>query len=92
MHYNCLVEGNNRMIKNRVGQLLKNNGQSVADLQRGTGLSYDNAWQLANQNVSSIRFSTLAKLCEFFNCQPGDLLQYDPNHIPGVTSSEKSFR
>jgi putative transcriptional regulator len=80
------------MIKNRVGELLKSNGLSVADLHRGTGLSYDNAWHLANQDVSRIEFKTLARLCEFFECQPGDLLQYDPNHIPGVTSSEKSFR
>jgi putative transcriptional regulator len=79
------------LIKNRIGEYLKILGLSVADLHRGTGLSYDNAWHLANQDVSRIEFKTLAKLCEFFNCQVGDLLVYDPNHIPGVPSQEISF-
>lgn len=28
--------------------------------------------------VKGVRFSTLAKLCAALDCQPGDLLQYEP--------------
>ncbi len=28
--------------------------------------------------VRGVRFSTLAKLCEALECQPGDLLAYEP--------------
>ncbi len=28
--------------------------------------------------VRGVRFSTLAKLCEALECQPGDLLEYQP--------------
>ena len=29
--------------------------------------------------VKGVRFSTLAKLCAALDCQPGDLLAYDPD-------------
>ncbi|HEX8154470.1 MAG TPA: helix-turn-helix transcriptional regulator [Thermoanaerobaculia bacterium] len=29
--------------------------------------------------VKGVRFSTLAKLCAALECQPGDLLAYDPS-------------
>lgn len=29
--------------------------------------------------VKGVRFSTLAKLCAVLECQPGDLLAYDPS-------------
>jgi putative transcriptional regulator len=29
--------------------------------------------------VRGVRFSTLAKLCVVLDCQPGDLLAYDPD-------------
>lgn len=43
-----------------------------------------NAIDLTDQNISllkvgkakGIRFSTLAKICHYLRCQPGDLLEY----------------
>jgi len=29
--------------------------------------------------ISAIRFSTLEAICEALDCQPGDILEYDPN-------------
>ena len=29
--------------------------------------------------ISAIRFSTLEAVCEALNCQPGDILEYDPD-------------
>ena len=31
--------------------------------------------------VSAIRFSTLEAICDVLNCQPGDILEYDPNAV-----------
>ena len=28
--------------------------------------------------ISAIRFSTLEAICEALDCQPGDILEYDP--------------
>ena len=32
--------------------------------------------------VRGVRFSTLAKLCRVMDCQPGDLIAYDPADEP----------
>ena len=32
--------------------------------------------------VRGVRFSTLAKLCRILDCQPGDLIAYDPADEP----------
>ena len=34
---------------------------------------------LKTGKAKAIRFSTLEKLCEALNCQPGDLLEYVPD-------------
>lgn len=34
---------------------------------------------LKTGKAKAIRFSTLDKLCEALNCQPGDILEYLPN-------------
>jgi putative transcriptional regulator len=31
--------------------------------------------------ISAIRFSTLEAICEAMHCQPGDILEYDPDAI-----------
>ncbi|MBP3927404.1 MAG: helix-turn-helix domain-containing protein, partial [Clostridium sp.] len=32
--------------------------------------------------VSAIRFSTLNAICEALQCQPGDILEYQPEKAP----------
>ncbi len=34
---------------------------------------------LKTGKAKAIRFSTLERLCEALNCQPGDILEYLPN-------------
>jgi putative transcriptional regulator len=46
---------------------------TVADL---VGITPQNLSVLNAGRAKAIRFSTLAKLCEVLNCQPGDLLAY----------------
>jgi putative transcriptional regulator len=38
--------------------------------------------------ISAIRFSTLEAICETLHCQPGDILEYDPNGIEKKESRE----
>ena len=37
-----------------------------------------NLSKMKNGRISAIRFSTLAAICEVLHCQPGDILEYDP--------------
>ncbi|WP_370459436.1 helix-turn-helix domain-containing protein [uncultured Dubosiella sp.] len=39
-----------------------------------------NLSKIKNNKVNAIRFSTLNKICEVLDCQPGDLLEYEPDH------------
>jgi putative transcriptional regulator len=36
-----------------------------------------------NGRAKAVRFATLAALCEVLECQPGDLLRWEPGEIAG---------
>ena len=46
-------------------------GKAVAEL---VGISEQNFSLLRTGKVKGVRFSTLEKLCEVLDCQPGDIL------------------
>lgn len=41
------------------------------------GISEQNLSLLRTGKVKGVRFSTLAKICEVLECQPGDILSYE---------------
>ena len=47
------------------------------DLAEYVGISEQNISLLKSGKVKGVRFSTLEKICEFLECQPGDLLEYE---------------
>lgn len=49
------------------------------DLAAYVGITEQNISTLKNGKVRGIRFNTLARICEFLDCQPGDLLIYEPD-------------
>ena len=40
------------------------------------GITEQNLSLLRTGKVKGVRFSTLEKICETLNCQPGDILEY----------------
>lgn len=52
---------------------------SLNDLADSVGISNVNLSKIKNNKVNAIRFSTLAGICNALDCEPGDLLKYDPN-------------
>ena len=46
-------------------------------LAERVGITPQNLSVLKSGRARAIRFSTLNKLCEVLECQPGDILQYD---------------
>ena len=61
-------------IEIRVDRLLTKRGMTLAELAKRVGLTYANVSILKNNHARAIRFSTLSRLCEVLDCQPGDLL------------------
>jgi len=56
--------------------LLAKNGMSKTDLRDKVGLATNTLAKFAkSQHVSG---DTLEKLCAYFNCQPGDIMEYVP--------------
>lgn len=50
---------------------------SLTRLSEQVGITMANLLILRTSKAKAIRFSTLDKLCEVLDCQPGDLLEYD---------------
>ncbi|HIF5802732.1 TPA: helix-turn-helix domain-containing protein [Vibrio parahaemolyticus] len=48
-------------------------------LSEAVGITEANLSVLKNGKAKAIRFSTLERLCRALNCQPGDLLAFDPS-------------
>jgi putative transcriptional regulator len=49
-------------------------------LAERVGITPANLAVLKNGRAKAVRFSTLAALCEALECQPGDLLRWEPDH------------
>jgi len=58
--------------------MLAKRKMSLTQLSKAIGLSLTNLSLLKNGNVRGVRYKTLEKICIVLNCQPGDLLEYQP--------------
>ena len=45
-------------------------------LAKEVGISEQNMSLLRTGKVKGVRFSTLEKICEILECQPGDIIEY----------------
>ena len=52
---------------------------SLGDLAEQVGITNVNLSKIKNNNVNAIRFTTLANICQALECEPGDILKYDPD-------------
>ena len=52
------------------------------DLAEFVGITEANMSLLKQGKVKGVRFETLEKICEYLQCQPGDLLVYAPDSDP----------
>lgn len=51
---------------------------SAGELADKIGITPANLSILKNNKARAVRFSTLEALCRALDCQPGDLLEYQP--------------
>ncbi|GAB5052895.1 helix-turn-helix domain-containing protein [Pediococcus ethanolidurans] len=50
---------------------------TVTQLSQAVGITMANISILKTGKARAIRFSTLEKICEVLDCQPGDILKYE---------------
>lgn len=56
--------------------MLAKRKMSVTELAEKIGITLANVSVLKNGKAKALKISTLIKLCEALDCQPGDILEY----------------
>ncbi|MBB6172275.1 putative transcriptional regulator [Nocardiopsis mwathae] len=60
----------------RLDDILADRGMTLAELARRVDVTVVNLSVLKNGRAKAIRFSTLARICEALDCQPGELIEH----------------
>ena len=64
----------------------------VGTLAERIGITPANLAVLKNGRAKAVRFTTLAALCEALDCQPGDLLRWEPDESEEVDDGADGTR
>ena len=72
-----------------VDVMLAKRKMSVTELAEKVGITMANISILKNGKAKAIRIDTLDKICRALNCQPGDILEFDP-YMAAIEESEKT--
>lgn len=65
-------------IEVHLDQLLRRRGVTLTELATRVDVSIVNLSILKNGRARAVRFSTLTRLCAALDCQPGEILIYQP--------------
>jgi putative transcriptional regulator len=63
-------------IEVHLDRMLSERGMTLAELASRVGVTNVNLSILKNGRARAIRFTTLTRICEVLDCQPGDLLTH----------------
>lgn len=66
------------MIRIDLDVMLARRKMSMTELSQRVGITMANLSILKNGKAKAVRFSTLDAICQALNCQPGDILIYEP--------------
>lgn len=64
-----------------VDDLLRKKGCTVQELADAVGISRVNMSHIKTGDIRALRLTTLDGICDFFDCQPGDVLEHIPDDI-----------
>ena len=64
------------MIIINIDVMLAKRKMNVSELADKVGFTMANVSLLKNGKIKALKISTLDKLCQVLDCQPGDLLEY----------------
>ncbi|MDE1568815.1 helix-turn-helix domain-containing protein [Aquabacter sp. P-9] len=66
-------------IKVNLAVMLARRNVKSKDLAEQIGITEANLSLLKQGKVKGIRFETLAAICRYLDCQPGDILAFEPD-------------
>lgn len=70
------------MIRVDLDVMMARRKMSLTELSARVGITMANLSILKNGHAKAVRISTLEAICKALNCQPGDILIYDPSGEP----------
>ena len=70
--------------------VLHDRRMTLTDLADRVGITLANLSILKTGKARAIRFSTLEAICEALSCQPGDLLQFEPQRAERERPAKRS--
>ena len=79
-------------IRVTLDRILLERRMSLTDLSEKVGVTLANLSILKTGKAKAIRFSTLNALCRVLDCQPGELLSYEPSEDDALRSCRTSGR
>jgi len=65
-------------IKVTLDEVLERRGLSLTQLAQAVDITLANLSILKTGKAKAMRFSTLEAICTVLNCQPGEILSFDP--------------
>lgn len=65
----------------RLDRMMADRKMSLNQLSELVGVTNVNLSKLKTGKVSAIRFTTLNAICAALECQPGDILEYQPDDV-----------
>ncbi len=63
----------------RLDRVMADRKISLNELSEKVGVTNVNLSKMKTGKISAIRFSTLDAICKALECQPGDILEYQPD-------------
>ncbi len=63
----------------RLDRVMADRKMSLNELSEKVGVTNVNLSKMKTGKISAVRFSTLSAICEALHCQPGDILEYEPD-------------
>lgn len=75
-------------IRVKLDEMLYQRRMSLTELAERIGLALPNLSILKTGKAKAIRFSTLDAICTALECQPGDILEHDPDAPAALVDEE----
>lgn len=66
-------------IRVTLDKILSERDMSLTELSERVGITIANLSILKTGKAKAVRFTTLEKICEVLDCQPGEILEYVPD-------------
>ncbi len=69
------------IIEVQIDEILEKRGRTFYWLSKQAGVSHTTLWRLKKGKALGINFSTLERICQALECEPGDILKLGSDKI-----------